>query len=56
MSETMIPTMSLRFVERSQPAPELEEGIARTVRILQQLFHTASGPKWIDVPSVKESQ
>lgn len=60
MSETMIPTMSLRFVERQELHVDAMTQIGgpplvRTVRILQQL-HTTPGGKavWVDVPSVKD--
>ena len=59
MSETLIPTMVLRFVERDVLSPELMSvggpPITRTMRILQQLCYTPGGEKvWVDVPSVKE--
>lgn len=59
MSETLIPTMVLRFVERDVLSPELMSvggaPVLRTLRILQQLHHTPGGEKvWIDVPSVKD--
>ena len=45
-----VPTLHLRFIEREVPAVV---GVTR-VRILQQLFETRRGPKWRDVPIVKE--
>ena len=60
MSETLIPTMSLRFVEREEPHFDAMTRIGgpplvRTVRILQQLHTTPGGkPVWVDVPSVKD--
>ncbi len=54
MSETMVPTHGLRFVERMVPATEFGENICRTVRILQQRFETRRGPEWRDVPLVTD--
>ena len=60
MSQTLIPTMSLRFVEREEPHFEAMTRIGgppvvRTVRILQQLHTTPGGQSvWVDVPSVRD--
>lgn len=54
MATTHEATMGLRFVERAVPAPELGEGVARKVRILQQMFVPknwhAHDVEWRDVP------
>jgi hypothetical protein len=48
----MIPTMSFRWL-----VPSFEAyGEQPDCRRLQQLFHTSSGDKWIDVRMVSETQ
>lgn len=51
---SMTPTMNLRFVERIVPAPEYGEGIAKTVRVLQQQWVVTYPEKqtteWRDIP------
>ena len=52
--ETLIPTMSLRFVERAI-AVSWDENLAQNVRVLQQLFRTPGGADvWKDVPLYRE--
>jgi len=54
----MTPTPKLRFIERSVPAPEYGENIAKKVRILQQWWAMkindnilpSSNGEWRDVP------
>lgn len=55
MSETVIPTMSLRFVKRRAPGNEYEVE-PLMVKVLQQLFQTSKGPEWRDVPLVDEDK
>lgn len=50
MSETMVPTMSFRWLVPSFAA----YGEQPDCRRLQQLHHTSSGDKWIDVKMVEE--
>jgi hypothetical protein len=54
MTETVIPTMCLRFVNKSIPAPELGADVSKNVRVLQQLFRTSKGEEWRDVPFVEQ--
>lgn len=59
MSETRIPTHSLRFIEReiSEPVPAMGEGWSHLTKkkILQQMFETTSGKQfWEDVPLATE--
>lgn len=58
MSETLIPTTDLRFVERRVPDPLLPDHAGRLVRVLQQRFARASSMApsyvWRDVPLVTE--
>jgi hypothetical protein len=54
----MIPTMSLRFVERPAPIPGtcMVDTVIK-VRVLQQRFDTiTNGMRWIDVPCITEPQ
>jgi hypothetical protein len=56
MSETLIPTMGLRYEERDVETPALEPGLYywTTVRMLQQRFTTPAGVEvWKDVPLVQ---
>lgn len=50
MSETTIPTMSFRWLVPSFEACRQQPGCRR----LQQLHHTSTGDKWIDVRMVEE--
>jgi hypothetical protein len=51
VSGTLIPTMSLRFIERSEL--DHKTCTTRTVRILQQKFRTPRDQDmWLDVPLV----
>lgn len=50
MSETMIPTMSFRWLVPSFAA----YGDQPDCRRLQQLHHTSTGDKWIDIRMVEE--
>jgi hypothetical protein len=58
MSETLIPTMDLRFVERRVPDPLLPDHAGRLVRVLQQRFERlpSRSPSyiWQDVPLVSD--
>lgn len=58
MSDTLIPTTNLRFVER--PLRIEGTGMVDTVkkmRVLQQMFETTGGTRlWKDVPSVPETE
>ena len=58
MSETLIPTMSLRFVER--PLKIEGTGMVDTVkkmRVLQQMFERPNGERiWKDVPLAAETR
>ena len=53
---TVVPTNNLRFVEREVYFSENGDNLARTVRVLQQLFDTRHGREWVDVPLVTETQ
>ena len=64
MSETLIPTMSLRFVERAVPGETIENAIdhgrsdvlMRKIRVLQQMFERPNGKRiWVDVPLTDET-
>jgi len=57
----MTPTTRFRFIERTVPAPEYDEGIGKTVRILQQWWAveregqiTPTG-EWRDIQLEKET-
>lgn len=57
MSDCMVPTTALRFIERDKlmtPPDDIHYVIRQ--RILQQLFWNAAGTKseWRDVPIVQE--
>ena len=58
MSETLIPTMSLRFLEKPMPIPGT--GMVDTVkkiRVLQQMFEQPNGERiWKDVPFVADTE
>jgi hypothetical protein len=58
MSETLIPTMSLRFVEK--PMPIAGTGMVhtvKTIRVLQQMFERPNGGRiWKNVPFVSETE
>lgn len=50
MSETLIPTFSLRYVMKAVSAPEIGENIMRNVKTLQQRFDRPQGGHvWRDV-------
>jgi len=51
MSETMIPTMSFRWLVPSFAAYAAHPACRR----LQQLYHTSNGDRWIDVKMVEEN-
>ena len=53
MGETMIPHCSFRWVKRSEPVRG-RKNVAMEIKVLQQLFTTGRGPKWIDVPTVED--
>ena len=54
MTQTIIPSMNLRFVEK-----EVFSGHSfgidnyRKIKILQQMFTTSKGQEWCDIPLVK---
>ena len=56
MSDTRIPTMSLRFVERE--VIDINFGVGfKKVRVLQQMFETTGGKRfWEDVPLAFEEK
>ena len=62
----MIPTTSLRFIERTICVTENGKNVVRAVRVLQQLFEYQIGPydgmkrdipsdEWRDVPFVTDA-
>ena len=56
MTESIIPSMNLRFIERIEADPKYI-GVnvpIRTVKILQQSFTTSKGQEWRDVPFVAD--
>ena len=56
MSTGHMATNELRFVERSEPAPEIGPDIGRVCRVLQQRWASpfvGQKPEWRDVPLVK---
>lgn len=57
MAIVLIPTMSLRYVYKFGPAPELGVNIEIRFKVLQQLHFSETGEAvWVDVPFVKDPQ
>ena len=56
MSETVIPTMSLRYAKKYFPVPGYDD-ISELRTVLQQRFNKPSGGhEWRDVPTVEDDE
>lgn len=57
MSESLFPTLNLRFVKRINPMQGRVDGLGVEIRVLQQMFATLGGQEvWQDVPLSEDEE